>query len=124
MPWFFYSFTHLSLHYTHTAEPNAPTDLNIAVDGLNLVVTWKEPFSLEGEELSYVLSITNTASGVQIEVAVNTSRYVFTELIGERDCAEYQFTVFSMNSYSESNEFTSGRKNIPTGIITYIINVI
>ena len=101
----------------HTAEPNPPFGLNTAVDGLNLVLTWREPFSLEGEELSYVVSITNTVSSDKEEVTVNTSRYALTEPIGERDCAEYQFTVFSKNDFSKSINAVTGRANIPTGKI-------
>ena len=96
------------------AEPNPPGDLNITVEGLSLVATWSEPFSLQGEELSYVITITNTDSGVQDEVAINTTRYVLSEPIGERDCAEYQFTVFSKNSFSKSQNGTTGRNYIPT----------
>ena len=79
-----------------------------------LVATWSEPFSLEGEELSYVVSITNTVTGAQKEVTVNTTRYVLSEPIGERDCAEYQFTIFSKNSFSKSRNGTIGRNYIPT----------
>ena len=93
------------------------------MDGLNLVATWNEPFALDGEELSYVISITNTASGVQNEVtAVNTSRYVLIEPIGERDCAEYQFVVFSENVYSRSKTNISGLGHIPTGTIKTPMN--
>ena len=93
------------------------------MDGLNLVATWNEPFALDGEELSYVISITNTASGVQKEVtAVNTSRYVLIEPIGERDCAEYQFVVFSENGYSRSKTNISGLEHIPTGTIKTPMN--
>ena len=105
------------------AEPNRPVGLNTTVDGLNLVATWSEPFSLDGEELSYVISITNTASGYQKEVITgNTSRYVLIEPIGERDCAEYQFVVFSENGYSRSKTNITGRKHIPTGTIKTSMN--
>ena len=114
--------THLSLSLSlsliaHTAEPNPPANLNITSDDLNLVLTWREPFSLKGEELFYVVSITNTASGIQKEVTVNTSKYVLTEPIGKRDCAEYVFTIFSRNGFSKSRNAITGRKNIPTGIM-------
>ena len=97
------------------AEPNPPVDLNITVEELNLVATWNEPFTLEGEELLYIVTITNTASGVQEEVTVNTTRHAFSKSFGERDCAEYQFTVFSENDYSKSMINVSEWKNIPTG---------
>ena len=97
------------------AEPNPPVDMNITVEELSLVATWNEPFTLEGEELLYIVTITNTASGVQEEVTVNTTRYAFSKSFGERDCAEYQFTVFSENDYSKSMINVSEWKNIPTG---------
>ena len=74
--------------------------MNITVKELSLVATWNQPlnFTLEGEELSYVVTIINTASGIQ-EVTVNTTIYAFSESFGERHCAEYRFTVFSENDY-------------------------
>ena len=81
------------------------------------MATWSEPFSFQGEELFYEMNITNTASGVQDEVTVNTTRYVLSEPIGERDCADYQFTVFSKNDYSISMANVNGWKNIPTGAV-------
>ena len=63
------------------------------------------------------MTITNMANGVQNEVTVNTTRYVFSEPIGERDCADYQFTVFSKNDYSISMTNVSGWKSIPTGAV-------
>ena len=89
--------------------------MNITVEELSLIVTWNEPFTLEGEELLYIVTITNTASGVQEDVTVNTTRYAFSKSFGERDCAEYQFTVFSENDYSKSMINVSEWKNIPTG---------
>ena len=102
--------------FTHTAEPNPPLDLIITVDGLDLVATWNEPFSLEGEELSYVISIMNRGVA-EDEVTVNTTRFVLSEPTGERDCSEYVFIVFSKNGFSKSMNAISGRTNIPTGRI-------
>ena len=78
---------HTTTILLYVAEPNPPVDLNITVEELALVVTWNEPFSLEGEELSYVVFITNKVSGVQLNVTVNTTTYILSEPIGERDCA-------------------------------------
>ena len=99
------------------AEPNPPTGLTIDVDGLDLVVTWDEPFSLVGEDLCYIITIMNRGNVLQEEVTVNTTRFVLSELIGERDCAEYVFTVFSRNGFSKSLSAVTGRANIPTGRI-------
>ena len=81
------------------------------------MATWSEPFTLEGEELSYVITITDTASGVQDEVAINTTRYVLSELRREGVCAEFQFTVVSKNDYSISMTNVSEWKNIPIGTV-------
>ena len=81
---------------------------------MNLVATWSEPFSLEGEELSYIVSIMNVVTGDQKEVTVNTTNYVLSEVMGERDCAEYHFTVFSRNSFSTSQNGVTGVNYIPT----------
>ena len=105
----------IKLYSSNSAEPNTPTDLNITMDGLNLLATWREPFSLEGEELSYVIFITNIASDAQDNVIVNTTRYALTQPFGERECEEYQFTIFSKNDYSISSSSVNGSKKIPTG---------
>ena len=85
------------------------------------MVVWSEPFSLKGEELSYIITITNTANRVQEEAVVNSTIYTFSidEPIRERDCAEYMFTIFSNNSYSKSSTGVSDYENIPTGTTMY-----
>ena len=85
------------------------------MDGLNLVATWTEPFSLEGEEISYVITVSNSGANMD-EVTVDTPTYVFTgPTTGPRDCAEYTFSIFSKNNFSKSVTGLSGRMNIPTG---------
>ena len=85
------------------------------MNGLSLVAKWNEPFSLEGEVLSYVIFIINNASGEQDKFNTNTTTYVLSKPLGERDCAEYVITVFSNNSYSMSTTNISGYGSIPTG---------
>jgi hypothetical protein len=99
------------------AEPNPPVDLKITVEGSTLVAIWSKPFSIQGEELSYVITIMNTANGIQDEAVVKSTNYTLSvnEPIGERNCAVYMFTVFSSNSYSKSSTGVSGYENIPTG---------
>ena len=87
------------------------------MDGLSLVATWSEPFSLEGEELSYVIFITGSGNLMQDDVNETDYEYVFSEPIGVMDCAQYvMFTVFSENEYSRSIANVSEWKNVPTGI--------
>ena len=111
-------YNHLS-SCNNIAEPNPPVDLSITVEGLILVAIWSKPFSLEGEELSYIITIANTFNGVQEEATVYSTKYAFSvdEPIRERDCAVYIFTVFSNNSYSKSITGVSGYESIPTGIL-------
>ena len=91
----------------------------IFVDSLTLVATWSKPFSLQGEELSYVVSITNIDVGMVKEVIVNTTNYTLTKQNGQHDCTLYQFTVFSKNGYSRSINAVSGRKKFPAGRTYY-----
>ena len=105
----------ITFFFPFTAKPYPPSNLEIEVDGLNLVVKWTEPFSLEGEHLFYVILITNTGTRMHEEVNATMSRYIFTKPINELDCAEYEFRVYSRNDYSKSTNASSGRKNIPTG---------
>ena len=90
------------IYSLYSYKPSPPFDVNITVKELNLVATWNQllNFTLEGEELSYVVTIINTASGIQEEVTVNTTIYAFSESFGQRHCAEYRFTVFYENDYS------------------------
>ena len=83
--------------------------------GLSLVATWNEPFSLKGEELSFVVSISSDSNLIPNVVRVNTTKYVFSDIIGEMECAEYMFTVFSTNGYSMSWSSVSEWKHFPTG---------
>ena len=99
--------------YNFSGEPNPLHDVSVYADGFTLVASWDEPFSLEGEELSYVVYITNTATGAQTEVNVTTTRFVLLE----RDCAEYEFTVFSKNSYSRSQNGVTGRDRISSMVM-------
>ena len=91
------------------------------MDGLSLVTTWSKPFSLEGEELSYVIFITGNSDLIQDdEVTVNETEYKFysrSKPIEEVDCTQFiMFTVFSENEYSRSIANVSEWKKVPTGI--------
>ena len=100
-----------------TAEPFPPSNPVVDVDGLNLVVTWTEPFSIQGEEIYYVVSITNMATRENREFNVNTTSYVLSEPFGDqRNCEKYEFSVFSRNGFSKSMSGISARRFIPTGI--------
>ena len=81
------------------------------------MASWKEPFSLEGEEISYIVSITNFDTGANMIQNVKLTTYTFSPSTDvERNCTEYQFTILSRNGYSMSNYAVSEKKNIPTGI--------
>ena len=85
------------------------------MDGLNLIATWTEPFSLEAEEISYVISITKTATGITEEHTVNVTRFVFTAPAGPKSCQEYGISVFSKNDFSKSISGVFKKRNISTG---------
>ena len=90
------------------------------MDRLSLVATWSEPFSLPGEELSYVIFVTSNSDLIQDdEISVNEIEYeyVFSEPIEGMDCTQYiMFTIFSENEYSRSIANVSERKDVPKGI--------
>ena len=85
------------------------------MDGLSLIATWTEPFSIEGEDISYDVSVVNRATGATDEITVETPRYVLADPIDTRDCAEYDISVVSRNGYSTSSTGVRGIQNIPTG---------
>ena len=90
------------------------------------MATWDEPFSLQGEELSYAIFITGSGNLIHNdEVSVNETEYecVFSEPIEGMDCTQYiMFTIFSENEYSRSIANVSERKSIPTGIIILCVS--
>ncbi len=106
-------------------EPYPPYDLTILVNGLSLVAMWSEPFTLRGEELSYVITITPldlvAIGGMVEEVIVNATNYTLTRQNGQHDCVEYQFTVYSKNGYSRSSNAVSRSERFPAGNIQFII---
>ena len=91
------------------AKPYPPYDLIINVKGLSLVARWSEPFSLQGEELSYIISI----NGMDEGVTVNMANYTLT---GLQDCTLYQVTIYSKNAFSKSTNGVSRRENFPAGL--------
>ena len=113
----YYKFIIIPSHLTSTAEPYPPSNLKLDVDGSTLVATWTEPFSLEGVEISYVLSVTNTVTGANQTIVVNITNYTFTNSFsgGVSDCTEYSFKVYSRNDYSDSESGIREKKAIPTG---------
>ena len=98
----------------NVAEPYPPTELEIKENGSKLVATWTEPFSLQGEDITYTVIITNMINHTY-EETVNVTRYMLTESYGERDCTQYRFSIFSRNGYSSSKTGINGTKAIPTG---------
>ena len=86
------------------------------MDGLNLVATWTEPFSLEGEEIFYIVSVTNKDTGsTAVNVTLNETTYIFMKPLGAKNCEEYLFTVFSKNDFSKSITAVVDVRHIPAG---------
>ena len=105
------------MHGKIVGEPYLPSDLTILVNGLNLVAMWNQPFALRGEELSYVITIAplNLIGGTVKEVIVNSTNYTLTKQDEQRDCIQYQFTVYSKNGYSRSSNAVSRSEVFPAG---------
>jgi hypothetical protein len=86
---------------------------------------WSEPFTLRGEDLAYVITITPldlvAIGGMVEEVIVSATNYTLTRKNGQHDCIQYQFTVYSKNGYSRSSNAVSGRGRFPAGNIQLII---
>ena len=105
----------ICIYYT-TAEPHPPSNLVIEVDGPNLVATWTEPFSLEREEISYVVTVTNKDIGATaVKITINVTTYIFMKPFDAHNCEEYLFTVFSRNDFSESITAVKKTARILTG---------
>ena len=103
------------LHGKIIGEPYVPSDLTIRVNGLSLVAMWNQPFAVRGEELLYVITIAPLVGGMVMEDTVNSTNYTLTKQDEQRDCIQYQFTVYSKNSYSRSSNAVSHREVFPAG---------
>ena len=111
------------MHGIIVGEPYPPYNLAILVNGLSLVAMWSEPFALRGEELSYIITIAPLVHGTVKEVIVNSTNYTLTKQSEQRDCVQYQFTVYSRNGYSRSSNAVSGREVFPAGNTQFIFKI-
>ena len=109
------------LHGKIVGEPYLPSDLTIRVNGLSLVAMWNQPFALRGEELSYVITISPLTMK---EVIINSTNYTLTKQDEQRDCIQYQFTVYSKNGYSMSSNAVSRSEVFPAGNTLFQLNFI
>ena len=92
---------HIILFYL-AGPPDPPTGLTAQPEGLELLLSWTAPFTLEGVHTSYTLIINNTdsAGGAQV-ISLNATTYTFrTE---GPSCAIYQFRVRASNAAGVSN---------------------
>ena len=86
----------------------------ISQSGLELYLSWEAPFSLEGENITYFVRATNTGTGMSTDWTTTTPQLVFNESIGQRDCSLYEFRVYSVNPFGQSNTSIIGNHIIPT----------
>ena len=104
-------------YFAHTCigAPSPPSNLMISQSGLDLHLSWEAPFSLEEENITYIVRATNTRSRESRELESITPQLVFSESIGQRDCSLYEFRVYSVNPFGQSNTSIHHTIRIPTG---------
>ena len=100
--------------YTHTASPSPPSELTISQSGLDLDLSWEAPFSLEGENITYIVRATNTGTGVTTDRTTVTPQLVFGEFLEDHDCSTYEFSVYSVNLFGQSHESIDAIYRMPT----------
>ena len=101
--------------------PNPPTGLSSFPQAVNtLRLQWEAPFSLPGENISYILHTRNlrtdaTLSGVTV-AGISTT---FTRPEGDQACDRYKFTVCSNNAVGPSVNCTTVEASTPSGKQSY-----
>lgn len=98
-------------------EPSPPTNLTVDLParGLGVNLSWLPGFALEGEEIIFVITSLEVATGVEVESLANTSSVTLTPTSEESTCQHYRFTVNSQNLFSLSTSEISVETLIPTG---------
>ena len=101
-----------------TGEPAPPTNLCIQfpAQGLGVTLSWVPGFSLEGEDVIFVITYTEVESGNESILRTNLLSAVLNPTSMGSSCREYRFTVHSENLFGPSTSDVSHVTVVPTGM--------
>ena len=97
--------------------PNPSTGLSSSPQAANtLRLRWEAPFSLPGENVSYILHTRNLRTDATMSaVTVTGMSTIFTRPQGDQACDRYKFTVCSNNAVGPSKNCTTVEASTPSG---------
>ena len=97
--------------------PNPSTGLSSSPQAANtLRLQWEAPFSLPGENVSYILHTRNLRTDATIRgMTVTGLSTTFTRPQEDQACDRYKFTVCSNNAVGPSKNCTTVEASTPSG---------
>ena len=101
--------------------PNLPTGLSSFPQGANtLRLQWEAPFSLPGENISYILHTRNLRTDATMSgVTVTGTSTTFERPQEDQACDRYEFTVCSNNAVGPSENCTAVEASNPSGKLSF-----
>lgn len=88
--------------------------VNLPSQGLGVSLSWESGFSLQGEEVTFIITSIEIASGATTESRSNISSATLIPPSTGNTC-QYRFIIQSENDYSRSTMEISVESVIPTG---------
>ena len=97
--------------------PNPPTGLSLSPQATNILrLQWEAPFSLPGENISYIFHTRNLRTGATMSgVTVSGTSTTFERPQEDQACDRYEFTVCSNNTVGPSENCTAVEASTPSG---------
>ena len=97
--------------------PSPPTGLSPSPQAANILrLQWEAPFSLPGENISYIFHTRNLRTGATMSgVTVSGTSTTFERPQEDQACDRYEFTVCSNNTVGPSENCTAVEASTPSG---------
>ena len=101
----------------YSGETSPPTNLTLTLlpQHQGILLTWIPGFSLDGEEVTFIIISHNLASDEQMQFSVNTTSYTLIPPSESSICPAFNVTVYSENRFSRSISGVSEVTLIPGG---------
>ena len=90
--------------------------VNVPAMGLGVTLSWLPGFGIEGEEVNYIITSLEVATGNEVESQTNTTSVTLIPTSQESTCQSFRFIVRSQNLFSRSTlGLNSIEMLVPTG---------
>lgn len=108
----------LNFHVSMTANPSPPINITVMLpdEGLGVTLSWVPGFALDGEEVTFIVTSLEVATGIEVEFEGTPPLTLNpTPTSQESTCQLFRFTVNSRNEFGSSTSPISAETLIPTG---------